>query len=89
MDRTIIYSPDFDACVAQLGGYRIVDMVLEAVIDGLRRNPFGFERFESELFSFRYARTSAIGTIPPLYVIFTIDPARTVTLVHIEEIAGG
>lgn len=86
MDRTIIYSPEFEACVARMGGYRIVDMALEAVIDGLRRNPFGFEKFESDLFSFRYARTTAVGMIPPLYIVFTIDPGWTVTLVHVEEI---
>ena len=86
MDRTIVYSPEFEACVAELGGYRVIDPALDAVIDGLRRNPFGFERFESDLFSFRYARTSAVGGTPPLYVIFTIDPDRTVTLVHVEEI---
>lgn len=87
MDRTIVYSAEFEACVVRLGGYRIVDAALDAVIDGLRRNPFGFDRFESDLFSFRYARTAPMHGIPALYVIFTIETDRTVTLVHVEEIA--
>lgn len=87
MDRTIVYSPEFEACVAGLGGYRIIDPALDAVIDGLRRNPFGFDRFESDLFSFRYARTAPLDGVPSLYVIFTIEADRTVTLRHVEEIA--
>lgn len=87
MDRTIVYSPEFEICVAGLSGYRIIDPALEVVIDGLRRNPFGFEKFESDVFSFRYARTAPMHGIPPLYVIFTIEADRTVTLVHVEEVA--
>ncbi len=86
MERTIIYSKEFDECVARLGGYRIIDVALETVIDGLRRNPFGFDKFESDAFSFRYARTTVIGAAPALYVIFTINTDRTVTLVHVEEL---
>ncbi|RYC33405.1 hypothetical protein D3273_02720 [Lichenibacterium minor] len=74
--------------MSRLGGYRIIDAALDTVIDGLRRNPFGFDKFESDLFSFRYARTAQMGGVPPLYVIFTIEADRTVTLVHVEEIAA-
>ncbi len=86
MDRTIIYSKDFDDCVEGIGGYRAIDTVLETIVDGLRRNPFGFPRFENDALSFRYATTDRLGNIPPLYVIFTVNADRTVTLVHVEEI---
>lgn len=84
--RTIVYSEDFDACVAELGGYRAIDRVLEPVIDGLSRNPFGFDKFESDDFSFRYARTRGVGDIPELFVIFTIEADRTITLLRVEII---
>lgn len=86
MRRTIAYSEEFDAGVEQLGGYRAINRALETVIDGLSRNPFAFEKFETDEFSFRYARTRRIGTIPELYVIFTIDADRTVTLQRVEVI---
>ncbi len=86
MDRTIIYSKDFDHCVERIGGYRAIDIVLETIVDGLRRNPFGFPKVENDTLSFRYAMTDRLGNIAPLYVIFTINADRTVTLVHVEEI---
>lgn len=84
MRRTVIFSETFDQCVEGLGGYRAIDRALEAVIDGLSRNPFAFNKFETDDFSFRYATTKRIGDIPELYVIFTIDPEKTVTLHHVE-----
>lgn len=86
MGRTIIYSDEFNACVTALGGYRLIDIALETAIDGLRKNPFEFEKFEHDTISFRYARTTQIGSIPPLYVIFQINHDTTVTLLHVEEI---
>lgn len=51
--RQIIYSIAFDQAVDALGGYRIIDRALDTVIDGLYRNPYGFNKFESDFLSFR------------------------------------
>lgn len=83
--RQIVYSLAFEAEVEALGGYRWVDESLDPIMDGLYRNPYGFQRFESDLISFRYA--IAVGTfdLPPLVVIFSIGDNGDVTLEHIEE----
>lgn len=62
-----------------------MDEALATIMDGLYRNPHGFEHFENPPFSFRYARTKKIGFLPPMVVIFRIDEVGTVYLEHIEE----
>ncbi len=83
--REIVGTEEFAAAVEKLGGHRAVDEALSTIMDGLYRNPFGFEHFETPPFSFRYARTKKIGFVPPLVVIFRIDDTGTVYLENIEE----
>jgi hypothetical protein len=83
--REIIASADFDRCVDELGGYRAIDAAMEPLIEGLLRNPYGFERFENDFFSFRYARTKRMGDIPPLYFVFRIDDDKNVVLEYVGE----
>lgn len=85
MARQIIYSKEFDAAVEILGGYRAIDRVLEAVIDGLDRNPYGFNKFENDFISFRYAITKPSDDAPSLIVVFIVNDAKDVILEHIEE----
>lgn len=84
MSWTLIHSDEFRAGVTSLGGYSAIDIALETVCDGLRRNPFGFEKVDLGLYSFRYAKTVRIGGITPLIVIYTIEKDRVVILQHIE-----
>lgn len=86
MRRTIIFSEYFDRCVEALGGYRAVDIAIEVVVDGLSRNPFAFEKFESDDHSFRFARTRPVGDMPELWIAFTIGTDKTVTLEWIEVV---
>jgi len=83
--RLIIETEEFRASVERVGGYRAVDEALSTIMDGLYRNPHGFEHFENPPFSFRYARTKKIGFMPPVVVIFRITDDGTVYLEHIEE----
>ncbi len=68
-----------------LPGYRIIDRALDTVYDGLTKNPYGFHKFENDLFSFRYAITSAIEDIPALVFTFVLDENKDVVLKHVEE----
>jgi hypothetical protein len=83
--RQIIYAIGFDGDVEVLGGYRMVDAALDTIIDGLYRNPYGFQKFENDFISFRYAITASTAEMPELVVTFTIDKNGDVTLEHIEE----
>lgn len=83
--REIIFSPEFDDAVEALGGYWVIDRALATVIDGLWWNPYGFHKFESDMFSFRYAITSRMDDIPGLVFTFTIDENKNVVLQHVEE----
>ena len=83
--REIIETEEFTVSVEKLGGYRAVDEALATIMEGLYRNPYGFDHFEFPPFSFRYARTKKIGFVPPLVVVFRIDETGNVYLEHIEE----
>jgi hypothetical protein len=83
--RQIIHSVAFDRAVEALGGYRSIDRSLDTIIDALYRNPHGFNKFESDFISFRYAITKSTAWLPALVVIFTIAENGDVTLEHIEE----
>lgn len=84
--RQIIWSEDFSARVEKAGGVRLVDEALSPIIDGLLRNPYGFNKFENDFVSFRYAKTEAIhGKLGALTVIFTIDQEKNVVLQWFEE----
>ena len=67
--RQIIYSINFDHGVEALGGYRMVDVALDTIIDGLYRNPYGFQKFESDYTSFRYAITASTSEMPELALL--------------------
>jgi len=83
--RQIIYSVGFDHAVEKLGGYRFIDEALDTVVDGLYRNPYGFEKFENDFISFRYAITEPTLDLPALVVVFSIAEKGDVTLEYIEE----
>ncbi|ODA68111.1 hypothetical protein A7A08_01281 [Methyloligella halotolerans] len=83
--REIKESESFGAAVTALGGYRAIDKAMEAIVEGLYRNPFGFDSHQNDWCSFRYARTKRIDSIPPLIVIFTIEENGDVVLQHVEE----
>lgn len=86
--RQIIFSKEFDLAVDAVGGYRLVDTALEAIIDGLRLNPYGFPKVENDWVSFRYAITAAFGYVPPLVVYFNITENKDVELTHVEVFEG-
>jgi hypothetical protein len=85
MSRTIVYDKSFDEAIELLGGYRLLDQVLDAVIDGLRINPYAFTKFENDFISFRYAVTETTSDFPPLVIVFRIEANGSVVLEHIEE----
>ena len=88
--RNIIEGPDFATAVEKLGGYRLIDAALEPILDGLSKEPYGFERFENDWCSFRYARTRQIeGYVPALVIIFSIDASKNVVLEWVEEADDG
>lgn len=82
--RQIIFSREFDLAVEKLGGYRAIDPALDVVIEGLRLNPYGFDHFENDWVSFRYAITEGFGVIPALVVYFNITAAKDVELTYVE-----
>jgi hypothetical protein len=85
--RQIIEGEHFPECVEQLGGYRAVDLALEAIIEGLTNDPYGFPLIENDWVRIRYARTKTIqGYIPALIVAFTIDERGNVILEWAEAI---
>jgi hypothetical protein len=86
--RNIITTPEFDAQVEKLGGARAIDEALSPLIEALSQNPYGFELFETDGFSFRWLKTRETVWTPPFYIIFTIDPDdhNNVILQHIEEL---
>lgn len=88
MRRQIIFSREFDADVERLGGYRSIDRAIETIEFALVQNPYAFEHFESEFVSFRYVITKAIGELPPLSIVFTIDGRGNVTLEKIFDAAS-
>lgn len=64
----------------------MVDEALEPILDGLRRNPYGFKKFENDYTSFRYAKTNALpGKLGALTMIFTIDEEKNVVLQWYDE----
>ena len=83
--REIIESESFKEAVRNLGGHRAIDEALEPIIEALYHNPQGFPFFENQWASFRYARTKALEFVPPIVIIFTIEPNGNVILQHVEE----
>ena len=83
--RNIIYSDEFETAVNALGGYRALDAALSPFMEALTTNPYGFEKFESDGFSFRWLITKEIDWVPPLVIVFRIDDDKNVELLHVEE----
>jgi len=84
--RQIIWSDEFSAQVEKAGGARLVDEALTPIIDGLMRNPYGFQKYENDFVSFRYAKVEALQNgLGSLTVIFIIDEDRNVVLQWFEE----
>lgn len=89
MSGSIIEDEAFRRQVEQLGGAEVVDQALDTIMDGLCHNPRGFHFHEAGEYSFRYARTHAIGDdIPAFTVIFILDNDDNVHLKQIEEDVG-
>lgn len=83
--REIIYSDEFNKAVTAMGGYRVIDLALDTIMDGLWLNPYGFQKFENDFTSFRYAITKPLAECPSLIVIFEIDQNKDVILRHVES----
>jgi hypothetical protein len=83
--RQIIFDPEFDAAVANLGVYILVDEALDPIIDGLSRNPYGFPLIENDWVRVRYVVTKPTAYLPSLVVTFTIESNGDVILRHVEE----
>jgi hypothetical protein len=86
--REIIESDEFRAAVRKLGGHRAIDDALEPIIEALYLNPYGFEFFQNDWVTFRFAHTKPLEFVPALVVIFTIDDNGNVILEHVEESEG-
>ena len=86
--RQIIWSKDFTNQVNRVIGAEAADEALAPILDGLMRNPYGFDKFENDFTSFRYAKTEpVIGKVGALTVIFVIDDDRNVVLQWFDEIS--
>ena len=84
--RNIVWSAEFEEQVARAGGAEVVDDALAPIVDALMRDPYGFEKFENDFTSFRYAKTEPmIGKLGALTIIFTIDRNKDVVLQWFEE----
>lgn len=85
--RSIIEGKHFAASVDALGGPRVIDEVLDPVIDALMRDPYAFPKFENDWTSFRYIRTKGVGGwVPSLIFVFVIDEMKNVILEWVDEI---
>ena len=85
MARSILFATSCDLAAEVLGGYERIDSSLDAVMQGLMVNPYGFPRIESDFYSARYIRTKPIRDVPPLVWLFEIDANNDVILMHVEE----
>lgn len=88
MRRQIITTAEFDAQVNKLGGARAIDEALSPFMEALSLNPYGFNLFETDGFSFRWLRTRETQWTPPLAIVFTIDKDdnNNVVLQSVEEL---
>jgi hypothetical protein len=83
--RSVIYDRSFDAAIEELGGYKLLDPVIDAVVNGISNNPYAFSKFENDFLSFRYAVTEAAENFPSLVIVFRIEKDGSVCLEYIEE----
>jgi hypothetical protein len=85
--RSIISTAEFDREVAALGGARAIDEALSPFIEALMHDPYGFDKFEADGFSFRWLITRETAMTPALLIVFRIEPSDkySVVLEHIEE----
>ncbi len=83
-ERSIIYSQECSIAADRLGGWRQLDTVLEPILDGLSRNPYGYPKYECDWCSVRYVVTIATANIPSLAWYFTISKQH-VEFKHVEE----
>lgn len=83
--RSIMFDPDCDKAAEALGGYARIDISLEAVWDGLQREPRGFDIIQTDWGSVRYVRTKRVADVPELIWQFVVDQDDNVLIVHVEE----
>jgi hypothetical protein len=73
MARRVVYRLEFDADCAKLGGIAAVQQVIAPLVQSLEDgNPSIFSLFDVAAGK-QYAPFRAIGSMPPLVVIFTLD----------------
>lgn len=84
--RSIISTHEFDRQVELLGGAKALDEVLSPLMEALSNDPYGFNKFENDYTSFRYAMTRETVLTAPLAIVFTIDENKNVVLEYIEVI---
>ncbi len=85
--RKIVFSAECDAAAEALGGYVRIDRTLDAAMDGLMRDLYGFPLMESDWYSARIIQTKPLPGIPALVWYFTIR-GRDVVIQYVEEFEG-
>jgi hypothetical protein len=86
--RRILFSINCMEAAEKIGGFQTIDDSLTPFYDGLILNPYGFEIFESDWFSFRVIKIKPYGNRPALVWQFYIEPTGDVILDHVEEFEG-
>lgn len=87
--RVISFSKECDQAAERLGGYKRLDKALDAIWDGLNRNPYEFLLIEGDYFSSaRVMLTEGTDDCPPLVWIFAIRADRNVEILYVEEQEG-
>lgn len=84
--RKIVWSHNCDIAAERLGGYRLIDGPLIAIIDALERNPYAALRVDVDWCSTRYITTEATRDVPALFWMFYIEPNGTVVIDHVEAL---
>jgi hypothetical protein len=88
--RSIVEGSDFARFVDQVGGYRLVDEVLDPILEALSSDPYGFPLIENDHFRIRYVVTKSVeGRIPALIVAFVINQNHDVVLEWIDLVDDG
>lgn len=87
--RNIIEEQSYTDSVATLGGERLVDLALNAIMDGLCNKPEGFDLVPSHE-PIRIAKTDRIerncgSIIPALRLWFVIENDENIRLLYVEE----
>jgi hypothetical protein len=88
LGRKVVWSHNCTIAAEQLGGYRLIDDPLIAVIDALERNPYAAQRVDVDWCSVRYITTEATLSVSALVWLFYIEANGTVVIDHVEAFDG-